>query len=224
MNSFYQSDFNPNNILQYMSLAEAKRGKDQNLFHKVSSMNDMRVPVVFLGIDMIISLIFILLDELNWLDFIFYITIPIALCILFFFYTANKTYTIKVSNKAVSKKFLLKRAISINYNDIDMACAIIPNINNVYLVSNQLNNSAITIMGMSLLIKSQNNEIVLPVGKIKGFAEYYKIFRLNFPNENSQQALRDIALAYIQIGVDLENKIVVTPDPFELSNGYPFDI
>lgn len=220
--NFNRNNYNPNNVLQYLSLADAERDDFNNLIYKKSSIKSFYTPAFFLIIALATSFFIIFSEEFKILNLIYFI-LPLALLIFFFANAVKGTYTIKVSDSEISKKFLLGKKVTINYKDIETAEILTPKTNKDFMALNSLNGPSINIIGTSLIIKSARKTIKMPI-TVKGFSEFYKIFLENFPNEESRQMLKKIALSYLLIGIDLEQRKVVSNnnDPFN-PNISPFE-
>lgn len=222
MNNFYnQNNFNVNNFLQCLVLADAERDNANNLVYKRSSLKTLLTPGFFLLALVIISAYFLFEEGFKLVNLIIIIT-PVILFIFFFLNAAKTTYIVKVSQTGISKKFLLKRNAVIDYTNIESVQILIPLkfVHNLQ-ASNILGESA-AIIGMSLKITSQNKTIVMPV-TIKGFVDFYKIFKESFPGGEAQEVLKQIALSYHQTGIDLEQRKVIEKPGSYMSNSSPFE-
>ena len=198
---------NINSFFRLFLFADAEHDTLNNLVCRRSALKTLLAPA-FLLLMLGISLYFIIINDLN-LIYLVYIVIPFGLILFlsFFFNVAKSTYVIKVSENQISKKYLFRRKISINYTDIESAEIVMPKAGNQELY----NAPDLSFVKMSIAIKSLKEIIVIPVF-IKGFIEFYKVFKKNFQNVQSQNVLKDITLNFMRAGIDLETETIRTPN------------
>lgn len=201
------NNFNLTNALQLLLVANAERDSLNNLMVKRSALKTLIAPL-FLLAALGVILYFIISNDAS-LMYLIYVAAPLGLVlfVLLFINAAKGTYVIKVSNIEITKKYLFKRKISINYPYIESVKILMPRTDN----AGSYSEPALSFMKMSLVIKSSKAVVIVPVF-IKGFVEFYKVFKENFP-DGSKNVLKVISQIFMKFGIDLENGMVSNQNP-----------